>query len=571
MLIPLFRRSSFRVQIGLLFGAIVITLAAAMSFVLGRMMSDTIRTQAGQSMQLVASNAARVLADGLHDRLLLIRRLADSPELWEDGLASDEVRRTLDLNQSTRANVAWLGVTDGSGRVQAATGRLLLGVDVSERPWFNAGRIAPHVGDLHPAKLLAKMLPNDRNGEPQRFVDFAAPIRRGSAVIGVLAMHGDWDWAHSVVTSLLPENAASTRVQVFIFDRNGTMIYAPGDASAAAAYLAAGQRLPVGAADAGNAADVVQWADGLPYLTSAAPLRARETASDLGWRVVARMPAEAALGDARRAVRGVFGFGAFAALVASLIAWLVAGSVSGPLSSIASAARRLQQGKPDARIPTLGNNRELADLGDALTAMTQRLLASNEDLEHRVAVRTADLEHANAELDRLARFDPLTEVYNRRGFDEQTRVAIASARRRGSALSVIMVDADHFKRVNDLHGHEAGDRVLKTLALALTQRLRSCDIVGRIGGEEFAALLPDTDLRGARQLAEQLVHHVAAVVMTEVGAITISCGVAAVNPGDDGAKALRQADSALYRAKAAGRNRIAWQEPEFDEELQTAQ
>lgn len=155
--------------------------------------------------------------------------------------------------------------------------------------------------------------------------------------------------------------------------------------------------------------------------------------------------------------------------------------------------------------------------------------------------------------------DPLTGVANRRFFHERAAEEIARARRFGRQLSFIMVDIDHFKRINDRWGHAAGDKVLKNLCASAQAVLRQVDIFARVGGEEFAVLVPDTNLDGAFELAERLRRHVEGQAVAEGGdtmTYTISAGVATLAPGDALAEdVLQRADEALYAAKHAGRNR----------------
>jgi diguanylate cyclase (GGDEF)-like protein len=169
-------------------------------------------------------------------------------------------------------------------------------------------------------------------------------------------------------------------------------------------------------------------------------------------------------------------------------------------------------------------------------------------------------ETAQADLRRLARTDPLTGTLNRLALDEEAQRLFAQG---GTApgLAVLMLDADHFKAINDRHGHAGGDRVLASLARGIGARLRPGDVFGRVGGEEFVVLLPRTDLAMAIALAEDLRAHVAALPLRLDGqtqAITVSIGVAVREATDADADALiRRADRTLYEAKRAGRNRVA--------------
>lgn len=167
------------------------------------------------------------------------------------------------------------------------------------------------------------------------------------------------------------------------------------------------------------------------------------------------------------------------------------------------------------------------------------------------------------QLRRMAATDPLTDLANRRAFLEAAARELAGARRRGAPLALAMVDIDHFKRVNDGFGHAVGDEALRLVARTCIENLRAGDLAGRLGGEEFCLLLPDTDLPAALAVAERVRLAVAALpVPVEGGAVlhlTISLGVAVTGAGS-GPEALddtlARADHALYRAKERGRDRV---------------
>jgi len=163
-------------------------------------------------------------------------------------------------------------------------------------------------------------------------------------------------------------------------------------------------------------------------------------------------------------------------------------------------------------------------------------------------------------LKELASHDPLTGVANRRYFFERAGEEFARSRRHHHALSVVMIDIDHFKRINDHYGHFRGDDVLKAVCKAFHAQLRESDLLARIGGEEFVILLADIDPDGARSLAERLRQSVADLTISSEGAEirwTVSVGVSTLTPADATIEdCLKRADQALYRAKATGRNRV---------------
>ena len=167
----------------------------------------------------------------------------------------------------------------------------------------------------------------------------------------------------------------------------------------------------------------------------------------------------------------------------------------------------------------------------------------------------------SAEILRLATTDALTAVANRRGFLEQCNMELERTCRYNHPLSLLILDIDHFKQINDRYGHAAGDHALKVIANSLQANLRPRDVLGRIGGEEFAILVPETSLHGAVLLAERLRREIAACsVQFEQHAfvLTISIGVSEVQPVSAGVDtALQMADRLLYQAKQSGRNQVA--------------
>jgi len=155
--------------------------------------------------------------------------------------------------------------------------------------------------------------------------------------------------------------------------------------------------------------------------------------------------------------------------------------------------------------------------------------------------------------------DGLSGLLNHSSTKEALEVEMARARRRGAPLAFAMIDLDHFKQVNDSHGHPVGDRVIKSLARLLSQRLRKTDVVGRFGGEEFAIILPDTPLEDARRVLDELRESFAALShQAESGQfrVSFSCGVAEMADTTRPGELIRNADAALYQAKNQGRNRV---------------
>lgn len=222
------------------------------------------------------------------------------------------------------------------------------------------------------------------------------------------------------------------------------------------------------------------------------------------------------------------------------------------LDQVKKSGRRVEQ-EVDIQFPD-GRSRVYIVTGNPLHGIDGELagvVESYNDITER--------KHMELELQRLATIDALTGAYNRRFFMEMAEKDLARVRRYGFRLSLIMFDLDHFKNINDTHGHGVGDQVLnRTGALAL-EHLRQSDYLGRLGGEEFAVLLVDCNLEQAGNVAQRLRQAIQNVEVEQEGKairFTASFGAAEIHKGEELAELLARADEALYQAKNSGRNQV---------------
>ncbi len=191
-----------------------------------------------------------------------------------------------------------------------------------------------------------------------------------------------------------------------------------------------------------------------------------------------------------------------------------------------------------------------------------RVVSANRQLKQELSEAQSKIEEQSQEIKShmsIAMTDPLTGVANRRAFDSEMKRRLSECRRRGSTMSLVMVDVDHFKRFNDTFGHQAGDVVLQGVAGVLQSALREMDIVARYGGEEFAIVLPATELDGSALAADRMRQAVRATEFAVEGIdrpVTVSVGVATLLPGESAEALLRRADESLYASKNAGRDRV---------------
>lgn len=550
------RLHSLRGRLALWFVALASLTLLSVGLYVGQLATQQRAASAGQALHATATAAAQLMAASLRERELDIALFSQELHVTRGPLDHPDLLQSLQLRRQARNELVWLGVVDANGTVVQAIDGLLQGQSVAKRPWFVAGKERVFTGDVHEALLLAKLLPANASGEPLRFIDFAAPIRgRDGQLLGVVGAHASWNWVTDTVQAAAQQLDRSTGAQILIVDRQGTVLYPQA--------LVDQVRLKNGTANPLPYATVT-WDDGREYLTSEVEVDAK-TDNNLGWRIVVRQPLQDALAPAHALRNRLIGLGVVAAILFGLLALPLARTVSHPIEQLAEAARRIEQRVGDVQYPQSTRLLEVQQLGQSMRSMTASLLAReqeletmNQTLETQVLQRTHALAAANRELERLATHDALTGLHNRRHCDERVAECMAVGQRSGRTFAVLMLDADHFKQINDRFGHATGDAVLQQLAEVLRAQTRGSDLVARYGGEEFVVVLPhNQNPEEVAQVAEKIRAAVEASHFSEVGHVTVSVGTCVWTPADTSVAALvHRADLALYQAKQNGRNRV---------------
>lgn len=260
----------------------------------------------------------------------------------------------------------------------------------------------------------------------------------------------------------------------------------------------------------------------------------------------------------------LLGYLLLSVLICAMVAYVLRRDLERPMREIAAFAGRLTpQSMTDPlqlqRGPRAAHD-EIDLVAGGFVTLQNALTEHIDSLDQQVEERTQQLENALAEIRALLTHDTLTGCYNRAFLAERLPQEMARAQRSGLPLSLVFCDIDHFKQINDEHGHLIGDEVLCAAAGRVLSQLRSdIDWVVRFGGEEFVIVLPDTGLAAASQVAERLRDAIATSLPLKDGRmlqITASLGVAVWQPEEDMDKWLKRADALLYRAKLAGRNRV---------------
>jgi diguanylate cyclase (GGDEF)-like protein len=511
----------------------------------------------GAEMANLSGSMAESLDIVMHARLSEIRTIAELDSLramWVQD--PPRLRALFDGVQRGIPEFTWIGFADRNGKVLAATKGMLEGVSVAERPWFRQGLEKSTAVDVHDAKLLSQLLGPGADGEPLRFVDVATPVRDANgSIVGVLGAHLDWQWASQLRDALLDKRgAAGTKVTilsndgiVLLGDRLGTSMFP-------AARMSALQQENLGA--------FTDAAGEVPMLTGFAVADGHQTYAGLGWIVLSQRPLELALAAARETAATILGIGLLAALIGLVIALMIADRVARPLQKLTRSASLIGRDSQAHTLPRQRGSREILELTQALRSLLVRVGFAEQRTHEAEARAVQEAQQASddlAAMRRLAETDHLTGLTNRRPFLEVARHAMDYFKRYQRPFAILMADIDFFKKINDQHGHAAGDAAICKVAEVIKQAIRTTDHAARFGGEEFIVLLREADTAAAQTLAERMRSLLEASVVRfgerEIR-MTISIGYALCDPRDrDVEELIERADQALYMAKNSGRNR----------------
>jgi diguanylate cyclase (GGDEF)-like protein len=297
----------------------------------------------------------------------------------------------------------------------------------------------------------------------------------------------------------------------------------------------------------------------------------------MGWGVIARRNTEVAFAATRQMFWTIVGIGTVVAILGILLAGVIASRVSRPIQELTRAADRIGRENGITSLPRLRGSSEVIHLSTSLRSLLLRIgfvERLTQEAEAKAAEEAKKFAHDIASLRKLAETDPLTNLMNRRAFMAAAADAMRYYQRYNRSIATLIVDIDHFKRVNDHHGHAAGDAVIRRIGELIAQTLRETDKVARFGGEEFVVLLREVSEHDAHELAERIRLVIAETAIPFDGkelAVTVSIGCAAITGHDrDIEELIERADRALYAAKAAGRNCIRLAPPQAGKKVRAA-
>ncbi len=391
--IPKPARFSLGAYLALAFSLLSILLTLTLTVVTEGNASAQVRSSIGANLAELAHQTSNRMDRSIFERYREVELIARRLSAQQDPAL---VQRELDALQASYSYYAWIGLTDSAGRVQAGTGGLLKGVDVSKRPWFARALAGQHLGDVHAALLLEKLLDHPVK-EPMRFVDIAFAVADAQGrPAGVLGAHLSWQWARDLREAIAASLDRSRNVDLLVVGGDGTVLLGP------AALEGTRLRVPslAAAAAGGSGFRIEQWPDGRSYLVGFGKGKGYSRSPGLGWTVLVRQGLAEADAPVIALQRRLLAWGIGMALLFSALGWLAARVIIQPLLALVRNAQQMESGKPAA--PLAGNAyKEVRTLGESLNSLVASLRQKEADLrtlnvslEQRVEERTAELREA---------------------------------------------------------------------------------------------------------------------------------------------------------------------------------
>ncbi|MDJ0785948.1 MAG: diguanylate cyclase [Myxococcota bacterium] len=482
------------------------------------------------------------------------------------------LRSELDQRLPDEAHAVAARVLEVKQALAAQTERLVAELPATATPADLAGAVRETLGGPAPLAGLALLdgaAPRARSGSPA-LLD--AVLALGDPAQGlVLAQHADGNpllaWRSDDLLAVLSPDAYDTACEIaglrdartLVVEAGGRVVLGPGAGSS---------RDRIVLAKGGSAKAAVYPDEASQFVVAAAaPL------GESGRFVLVEQPFHVAFAPVFAVLTRVFLADLAIVMLFTLLSYRLTSAIVRPIEALSEGARRISGGELGVEVPEPPGSDEIALLTRTFNDMTRELRAQRTEIHagaEALRERNAELQRVNEVLEQLSITDGLTKLHNHRYFQDFLTRELKRVSRAGSPLSMLLIDIDDFKRLNDRLGHAAGDNLLTGLARILNDTTRATDLVARYGGEEFVVLAPNTTLDGATLIAEKIRTGVAESSFIlddsmQLTKMTVSIGVALYRGNRK--TFFRAADEALYRAKAEGKNCVVSEPPEGTPEL----
>jgi diguanylate cyclase (GGDEF)-like protein len=528
-------RSGLRTRLAIIFAVTAIILILILSLIIGQRSITEIKTEIGYSLAEVAYITGENLDQYMWSRYGEVAVLSELAEIKkQQDLNNAEI--LLNKLKEEFPSFAWVGLTNKEGIVIASTDGILKGADISARPVYTEALDKVFIGDVHEAVLLAELLPNP-TGEKMKFVDISTPVfDTSSNFIGVLATHLSWEWVKEVEESMVNTLKSRSDIEIFIISNNNNVILGPKDMLGHTLNLNSIEQ-----AKTDNKGWILEtWEDGKQYLTGYVFADGYKNYQGLNWTILVRQPVQVAYAPAKELLSYFIISGLVLVSLCALGGWFLAGRITSPLKKITSVADNLREGKI-VEVPQYIGITEIEILSDSLRNLVTNLTTTESELER---------------LEGVVHRDHLTGLPNRNALDHY----LETATKQFDTLTILYLDLDGFKAVNDTLGHNAGDKLLIEVGSRLKQNVQKEELVSRMGGDEFVFVLTSLKdpVTNGNLVGEKIISMINKPYYIDGEIVSVGCSVGGAiwTKNSNISEVIRFADEALYNVKRNGKNRV---------------
>lgn len=465
----------------------------------------------------------------LHKALAFAGEEVATQHRWPD---PEEGKQTIlnlySILQNTTPNIHFIfsGYEDGSLLINNYSPPA--GYNAVERPWYQAAL------ETHPE--TSKGVPYQEVLSEEWLVSLSQTlVSDDDQLLGVVAIDASID---AVIQALALQDRDYPTAYSFVLDQQGRTLIHNNPALHGSFHKAAFENLPSPAIQSGNFTYNDAGTQSIAHFNRV---------EDLGWIIVTGVHRADVLKPIKVRIFSSLAIIIAAALVATWLAsFLLSRNIINPLIQLQKRLEDIVAGSSQASADQQLPNNELGRIAESIESLTKDALYQ----------KNLALEAKNSLLNHLSKTDQLTGIANRRKIQEALEQEVERFLRDQLPFSIVLFDIDHFKKINDHHGHDTGDQVLAELARQIKSRIRRRDVFGRWGGEEFILLFPETSHAEASQIAEQLRSQIAQQTFTKNLHVTLSCGVSEFQGDLSLQEVLIEVDKKMYQAKEQGRNRV---------------
>ncbi|WLV25389.1 diguanylate cyclase [Aciduricibacillus chroicocephali] len=532
------KSASLRTRLSIIFGLTVLCLILILSLVIGQRSVVQVQNEIGGALGETAQSLGDTVDRYMWARYGEVMVLSELKSLKEPEDLG-EVRALIHQLKLNFPSFSWIGFTDKNGKVLESSDDILKGVDISERPVFMNAKDGPFIGDVHDAVLLAKLLPNP-SGEAMKFVDISIPIHNNKGeFIGVLATHLSWEWVKELRDTVKATIQNRENLEFFIVsDKSNDIILGPKNML--------GKKLEVKSTKLAQHGDingwtVEKWPDGKEYLTGYVKTTGYKQYDGLGWTILARQPADVAYAPAKELRMYMIFWGIALSILGAGVGWLIASKVVQPIQKLTAVADQLRLGRK-VHVPHYKGVGEIEILSDSLRRLVTDLSTTETALE---------------QMEKIAQHDTLTGLPNRKAYEYY----LEKASDQYETLTILFMDLDGFKGINDKYGHHAGDQLLIETAARLKENIRAGELVSRLGGDEFVIVLTadKEPVKNGKKVGERMIQAINEpyFIDGELMHVGASIGGAVWNAGAGLIEeVVKLADGVLYEVKREGKNKV---------------